>query len=103
MINAASKFVLLYFVSILTTVTIWVTVICIAVTYPDAVWLLDLLFTIDFGVNLFCLYTQFPFAVAHYNLCCGCLDSRFTHCVSARTKRAIHQNVHSVDTSTASL
>merc|ERR1712083_881840 len=87
MIDLASKYVLLYLVSLGSTMIcsiLWLSVI--------AIWGSDSLFVyFDITLNLVMLYFNFAFANPHYQRCCSCLDSRFRNLVSARTKQAIHR------------
>jgi len=86
LLDLSAKYVLLFVIAISSSVFDFVLLVVVS-------WEMGGLFvSIDFCVNLFCLYLQFAFAVGHYEKCCFCLDSRCRDLVSKRTKESIHRN-----------
>ena len=90
LLNLAAKYILLFFVAILSTIFSYFLVFIVS-------WIFSaMLSSIDLCVNLLCLYLQFAFAANHYGKCCGCLDSRCRAMVLERTKTEIHKESLSV-------
>ena len=101
-LNLSAKYMLLYFIAILSTMLSFV--LFFIVSYE----LGGLFGGIDWAFNLFCLYLQFGFADAHYQKCCSRLDSRCRTAISKRMKRDIpmtdmsQSDLHHVCSTTAS-
>jgi len=95
LLNLSAKYILLFVVSILSTILSTVLVLFVSTEMAD------LFVSIDLCINLFCLYLQFAFAAGHYKKCCFRLDSRCRKTVSNRVKRAIHRNALCPPPSTA--
>ena len=53
--------------------------------------ILEVLITIDFCINLFCMALQFGFAQNVYLRCCRCLDKLCRRAMSKRTRSSIHR------------
>lgn len=80
LLHLAAKYILLFFVAILSTMVAWLCIIIVSFECGAIIMF------IDFSVNLQCLYLQFAFATKHYRKCCKYLDLRSKAVVLRRAK-----------------
>jgi len=87
LLELSAKYFLLFFVVILSTV------LSVVLQNIVSFALVPLFISIDFCINLLCLYLQFGFADEQYQRLCGCLGTRCTAMVSKRTERIIRRKL----------
>ena len=85
LLHLSAKFILLFFVSILSTIAAFL------LTFVVSRYLNPLFWSFDFCVNLLCLFLQFGFASNHYQKFCGCLDTCCRTMVEKQTKMTLHR------------
>ena len=86
LIHLAARYLLLYGIASLSSILLTVAAIFIL-----GRTIVDIFVSIDFCINLICMYLQFGFAQEHYRGCCGCFDRMCRRSISDKTKRSIHQ------------
>merc|ERR1711879_626419 len=59
-------------------------------------------FSIDFCVNLWCMYLQFAFAETSYQRCCGWCDIRCKRCGLKRSRKIIYKHSNQLTVTPAS-
>lgn len=90
LLRLSAKYVLLFFIALLAS---FLTIFFIFIVSSECA---GLFVSADICVNMLCLYLQFAFASKHYQICCGCLDSRCRAVEVKRMKRIMHSEALSL-------
>lgn len=84
--DLCARYILLYFMATFSTNLCY---FVLALTINVDSQFRNVFYSVDYCVNLICLYLQFGFAQAHYHQCCGCLDRPCKRFLSRRAKKSI--------------
>ena len=85
MLNVSAKYILLFLFAVFSTISSCVSMFILSMEMSG------LFISLDFCINLFCLYLQFNFATEHYEVCCRCMDTRCRKLVAHRTRTVMHR------------
>ena len=91
LLHLSAKYILLFFVAMFLTAFIFILVFIVSSELLEALFI-----SIDYCVNVLCMYLQFAFAAKQYQKCCGYLDSRCREMETRRVKRNIHRDLLSM-------
>merc|ERR1712217_176264 len=84
--DLSSKYMMLFGIAMASTILFQIVSFCVHFN------LRSIFYSLDFTVNLLCVYLQFSFANIHYVKCCKWCDGKCKDYISRRNKRMIYKH-----------